>query len=197
LQDLTEKQNATPNQPICSIYPYNCYYIKNLIYPYRAIPYDKLPRLIMINLLGYNAFADERCHRTIALSDTVTHAKYTDMLELHFLELQKYKPSISNLEEAWISFLKDPNAEYFTKSEIPKEFVIARETLLMLEGDKTFTAQYVQREKDMRDQLSAMNTALFKQAKETAFSLIGMRLDSASISKVTGLSVEQVDSLRK
>lgn len=161
--------------------------------------YDKLPRFIMINLLGYNAFPDERCHRTIALSDTVTHAKYTDMLELHFLELPKYKPSISSLEETWISFLKDPNGDFFIKPDTPKEFVMAREILLMLEGDKTFTAQYVQREKDLRDQASAVHTAKQKadlNARiETAKKMMAASVSIEQIATFTGLTIEQIKSL--
>jgi predicted transposase/invertase (TIGR01784 family) len=159
--------------------------------------YDKLPRFIMINLLGYNAFADERSHRIITLSDTVTHVRYTDMLELHFLELQKYKPSISNLEEAWVLFLKDPNSDLLLKPETPKEFATAREILLMLEGDKEFTAQYIQREKDVRDQISAISTAEMKVRIDTAKKMMLASIPTEQIMTFTGLTAEQIDSLQK
>jgi len=165
-------------------------------------PYSALPKFIMINLLGYTAFHDDRGHRVVALSDTVTHARYTDMLEFHFLELPKYKLSVSSLEEAWISFLNDPNSEFFTNPEkMPKEFTVARETLLMLEGDKTFVSQYIQREKDMRDQLSAVLTAEqradLSARVEAAKKMIVASLPIEQIMSFTGLTKEQIDALVK
>jgi predicted transposase/invertase (TIGR01784 family) len=163
-------------------------------------PYNALPKFIMINLLGYNTFRDERCHRIIALSDVETHARYSDMLEIHFFELQKYKPSVSSLEEAWILFLKDPNSELFLKPETPKEFAIAKKTLLMLEGNEEFVSQYMQREKDMRDQLSAVLTAeqkaILSEKTETARKMIAASFPTEQIMMFTGLTKEQVDSLR-
>lgn len=165
--------------------------------------YQSLPKFIMINLLGYKAFNDETRHRTVALMDTVKHEKYTDMLEFHFFELPKYTAPTTNSAEAWIFFLKDPNDGSFTNPQTPEEFTAAREALLMLEKDSIFVNQYEQREKDVRDQISAVESALQKQREEyiNEKEEVVRRMKSSSllsveqIAQFTGLTKEQVESI--
>ena len=154
--------------------------------------YQSLPKFIMINLLGYKAFNDETRHRTVALMDTVKHEKYTDMLEFHFFELPKYTTTATNLAESWISFLKNPNDDNFTNPQTPKEFTAAREALLMLEKDSIFFTQYEQREKDTRDQISALEFAVQEVVKRMKSSSL---LSAEQIAQFTGLTKEQVESI--
>lgn len=75
--------------------------------------YRQLKNFIMINLLSYRLFQDNRCHRVAKLVDVQTHQVMSETLEIHFLELPKYEISTKDLEKTWISFLKDPNNEIF------------------------------------------------------------------------------------
>ena len=161
--------------------------------------YNKLPRFIMINLLNYNEFTDDRCHRKVILSDAETNEKYTEMLELHFLELAKYKTEFDDEEQQWISFLKDPNNEFFKKDESKKEFTAARETLLILGDDKEFTEQYAQREKEEKDQQGAIETAKAeerkkaeKEKRESARNLLKAGVSPKVVADSLGLSINEI-----
>ena len=52
--------------------------------------YDRLQKCIQVSILDHTYFQDdEKCYRRIALCDTETGKEYTDLLEMHILELSK------------------------------------------------------------------------------------------------------------
>ena len=55
--------------------------------------YDRLQKCIQVSILDHTYFQDdEKCYRRIALCDTETGKEYTDLLEMHILELSKLPP---------------------------------------------------------------------------------------------------------
>lgn len=59
--------------------------------------------------------------------DNESNVVLTDMLEIHFFELQKYEMSAEDPEKIWISFLNDPNSNIFQRcADLPNEVVQAR-----------------------------------------------------------------------
>ena len=52
--------------------------------------YDCLKKCIHVSILAYDHFRDDKeCYRRIAFCDTKTGKEYTDLMEMHILELSK------------------------------------------------------------------------------------------------------------
>ncbi len=52
--------------------------------------YDCLKKCIHVSILAYDHFQDDKeCYRRIAFCDTKTGKEYTDLMEMHILELSK------------------------------------------------------------------------------------------------------------
>ena len=57
--------------------------------------YDKLQKCIHVSILDFIHFPqDNRCYRKITLCDVETGEQYTDLMELHVLELKKLRLKI-------------------------------------------------------------------------------------------------------
>ena len=70
--------------------------------------YDRLQKCIQVSILDHTYFQDdEKCYRRIALCDTETGKEYTDLLEMHILELSKLPPEQKNETDLlqWMRFL--------------------------------------------------------------------------------------------
>ena len=70
--------------------------------------YDKLKKCIHVSILSDTYFPDdERCYRRIAFCDTETGKVYSDLMEMHILELSKLPPE--DMDEngiiLWMRFL--------------------------------------------------------------------------------------------
>jgi predicted transposase/invertase (TIGR01784 family) len=75
--------------------------------------FSELKRTISINILDFTMFQkDERYWRKGYLKDDVSNEKFTDLLEVHFIELNKLQPFDQNSPLAfWIEFFRDPYSE--------------------------------------------------------------------------------------
>jgi predicted transposase/invertase (TIGR01784 family) len=59
--------------------------------------YKNLPRTIVISILGFNQFADnKKYHHEFQCLEVTTHAPLTDKMALHFYELKKLPPLAEN-----------------------------------------------------------------------------------------------------
>ena len=59
--------------------------------------YDCLKKCIHVSILAYDHFRDDKeCYRRIAFCDTKTGKEYTDLMEMHILELSKLPPEEKN-----------------------------------------------------------------------------------------------------
>ncbi|MBQ9392034.1 MAG: Rpn family recombination-promoting nuclease/putative transposase [Lachnospiraceae bacterium] len=112
---------------------------KRTLYYWAKLYYSQLPKgekygvlnpVIVINILDFNLFKDNRCHRNIVLKDNETNEEYLDrMLDMHFVELRK-REHINNNDalRAWMEFLKSPNsASVNNKKEIIPEIEKAKD----------------------------------------------------------------------
>ncbi|KAL6592249.1 PD-XK nuclease family transposase-domain-containing protein [Neocallimastix sp. 'constans'] len=131
--------------------------------------YKEIPKVVMINILNSNLLNNTKEEMTIphwefTLKDKNTNEEkgFKDLLNIHFIELPKYKEyavkhrnkMIENY--SWILFLNDPNDEYFKRDDIPEVFINAREQLFFLQADPDFIELYEQREKEIMDEKSKM-----------------------------------------
>ena len=169
--------------------------------------YQKLSRTICINLLDFNLFKHDRFHSVYRLKDCETHEELTDVMELHFIELRKMKDiqhinEIKSKLEAWLYFINHPESELVEELEkIEIEIKEAKAELIRLSGNKKERERYEKRRESLFNKLSALDSAReegFEQGRiEIATNLIQNGLDNELISKSTGLSIKEVEELRR
>ena len=78
--------------------------------------YDKLQKCIHVSILDFIHFPqDEKCCRKIVFCDAKTGEQYTDLMELHILELKKLPPEDQNEGGIirWMRFLGGKNRKEF------------------------------------------------------------------------------------
>ena len=95
------------------------YWARNYADLKRGEEYDQLKRTIAINILGFNLFNEKNypdMHSCFGIYDIKTQCQLTDKLEIHFLELPKFKSkSVKDMTrmEKW--------AAYFSPSTTDEE----------------------------------------------------------------------------
>lgn len=130
----------------------------------RGQGYSELTRTVTINLLAFRALPDEECHSVYGLCNWRSGERLLEDMEIHFVELPKWKPS--NLKamkrlDRWLA--------YFTQkvSKEEMEEIAMREPAIReaMQAESLFTQsdierrEYEQREKAIRDYHSAMEAA--------------------------------------
>lgn len=158
--------------------------------------YEKLQKCVHVSILDFNYFQkDDRCYRKAAICDVETGELYTDLLELHTLELRKLPPEAQNEKGIihWMRFLGGKKREEFEDMAKQDEYIgEAYEELKKLSLDDQKRLEYELRQKAIRDYNSQMNSAL-KQGREQGrhdalCELIGKKLEK-------GMSPEDIAEL--
>ena len=113
--------------------------------------YDKLRKCIHVSILDFIHFPqDNRCYRRITLCDVETGEQYTDLMELHVLELKKLPPEDQN-ENGVIRWMRMAEKDEYIKE--------AYEDLKKLSLDEQKRLEYEVRQKAIRDHNSQMKSA--------------------------------------
>lgn len=180
--------------------------------------YQKLSRTICINLLDFNLLNHSKFHSVYRLKDCETHEELTDVMELHFIELKKMK-EIQHIEEikskleAWIYFINHPESELVQELEqVEIDIKEAKAELIRLSGDRKERERYEKRRESRLNEVSALAYAEEKGIQrgieqgieqgakkrniEIAKNLLDV-LDNETIAVKTGLSIEEVECIRK
>jgi predicted transposase/invertase (TIGR01784 family) len=124
--------------------------------------YDKLKRTISINVLDFNLFNnDERYWRKGYLKDEETNEKFPNLLEMHFVELNKMKEMKTDSPITfWIEFFRNPYSENVRKlCEYVPEIREAKEVFERAKSDPKAREMIRLREKSTRDQVNAISSA--------------------------------------
>ena len=80
--------------------------------------YDRLQKCIQVSILAHVLFQeDEECYRRISFCDVKTGKEYTDLMEMHILELPKLPPEQKSETDLmqWMRFLNGKRREDFEK----------------------------------------------------------------------------------
>lgn len=138
--------------------------------------YSQLNRTICINILNFKYLRSEKFHTAYRFKELETHEELTDVMEVHFIEIPKL-PKNSDAKDmlvAWTEFLIDPESEAVRRLEMSIEEI-----------------------REAKDELIRMsNHSEQNKASEIARNLL-KSLDNETICKMTGLSSEVIDNLRK
>ena len=125
--------------------------------------YDKLQKCIHVSILDFIHFPqDQRCYRKITLCDVETGEQYTDLMELHVLELKKLPPKDQNEDGVirWMRFLGGKSRKEFEDMAEKDEYIKeAYEDLKKLSLDEQKRLEYEMRQRAIRDHNSQMKSA--------------------------------------
>ena len=168
--------------------------------------YDTLSRTICINILDFKYLKNDNFHNCYRLKEKNTNEELTDVMELHFIEIPKLRKlenseDISDMLEAWITFIESPTSELIDKLEMSSdEIKEAKEELVRLSGNDKERERYEKRFESLLEQNSLLANAERKgenrKAIEIAKNLIKNGLDNELIKNTTGLSLEVIKELR-
>ena len=183
--------------------------------------YEDLTPVISINLLNFNLNkVNKNVHSCYMIYDTKNARLLTDHLQIHIIELKKFKFKDNDLKKDlnyWLGFFTTNNMEEYM-SEIVKEKPIMEEAhkrynnfirsrLMMSEYEKKEIYQYdkqITLEEKRREgikegikkgKLEGIKTGEENKAISIAKTLKQMNMDNASISKATGLPIEEIEKL--
>ncbi|WP_341456633.1 Rpn family recombination-promoting nuclease/putative transposase [Clostridium oryzae] len=176
--------------------------------------YDKLKKCITINVVDFECVPVDKVHTTYHITEDETGYKLTDVLEVHFLELPKLKRLDSIKDSAdpildWLQFINSESKEgMIMLAEKNENIKTAYEVLQRVSKDKEARMAYEARQAEIMDQLTREKTA--KQAgieegreegreegvKDVAKNLILIGLDMLTVMKATGLTEEDIKSIK-
>lgn len=136
--------------------------------------YDRLQKCIHVSIFDHDFFKDDReCYRRIAFCDTKTGKEYSDLMEIHILELSKLPPKHKNETGLlqWMRFLGGKSRKDFEEmAKNNPELEEAYAELEKLSADEIKRMEYEARQKAIRDykigMMSAERIGLEKGMKE-------------------------------
>ena len=182
--------------------------------------YSKLERTVCINILNFKYLKNDKYHNAYRLKEITSNEELTALQEIHFIELPKFneignKEYVENVEkmdalEKWLEFLVEPESNTVRQLELNNEEIkLAKSELYRLSMDSKEREQYNMREKAIYDRISALENAEAKGKKEGKLEgklesklevvkeSLSQGLEISLISKITGLSEEEILKIKK
>lgn len=150
------------------------YWARNYADLKRGEEYDELNRTVAINILGFNLFNEKKyadMHSCFGIYDVKTGCQLTDKLEIHFLELPKYKnKSVKDMNrmEKWAAYFSPstPDEELAEIAASEDAIQEAMEVEDMFTKDEVAKRSYEKAEKFRRDQAAQLKYAEEEGRKE-------------------------------
>ena len=168
--------------------------------------YIENPPLISIWITNYNIFNEGPFHERAMLRRDYEYILLTKSLELHYIQLPKFKEKckrISNKLEEWLTFIINENVEEIKMSE-NENIRKAQEELEYLTGDAERRRRAFLIEKGRRDREAAIAGATrrgkeegIKENKiETAKKMLAKNINIDLISEITGFTKEEITNIK-
>ena len=172
--------------------------------------YTIFKKCVSISILDFELFKDTpEFYSCFHIREDTRHAIYTDKMEFHVLELPKLPKELredSNDIELWGKFISAERKEEFDVLAEKNTYIdSAYQHLQLISQDKQKRMEYEAREKAVRDYnqglLEAREAGKIEGREETTICIAKNLLSSGfsvdMIAKTTGLSVEQIKTLKK
>ena len=170
--------------------------------------YEELTPVISINLLNFNLSKNGNVHSCYMIYDTKSERLLTDHLQIHMIELKKFKFKDNNLKKDlnyWLGFFTTKDMEEYM-SEIVKEKPIMEEAhkrynnfirsrLMMSEYEKKELYQYDKQISLKDERLKGIKKGIKENSYAIAKNLKKSGLDIKFISENTGLTIEEIEKL--
>lgn len=143
---------------------------------------------------------DDECYRRISFCDVKTGKEYTDLMEMHILELPKLPPEQKSETDLmqWMRFLNGKRREDFEKMAKKNScFEEAYKELDKLSADEKKRLEYEARQKAIRDRDILIKTGENRGRKEIILSMIEAGLPLEQIAEITKETLETIQGLKK
>lgn len=167
---VTTDTNAHINIEIQLINQYNMikrtiFYLSKMILKQlvKGDNYSELTKTITINILDFNYLNSEDFHSCYHYYEDTTQELLTDLAEIHFIELPKFKQAkkdYNNKLHRWLSFLVNPTGEEIDMlKNDDSEIKEAINVLYQISGDSDIVYLAELRDKAIRDEKSRLQGA--------------------------------------
>ena len=169
--------------------------------------YDALTPVISINLLDFNLDDYDNIHSCYMIYDTNNKRLLTDHLQIHIIELKKFKYNLLKPDlNCWLKFFTMKDNKEAIMSELVKEKPIMEEVqkrynnfikdrLMMNEYDKRQAYLYGNQIMLEEERRLGKEEGIKENQITTARNMKNDKIDFNTISKYTGLSVEEIEKL--
>ena len=168
----------------------------------RGEEYDQLNRTVAINILGFNLFDAEKypdMHSCFGIYDVKTGCQLTDKLEIHFLELPKFKGKNvkeMNRMEKWAAYFSPSTPDEELAEIAASEAAIqeAMEVEDVFTKDEVAKRSYEKAEKFRRDQAAQISYAR-NEGKDIMLKILQMlknKTPDEEICRHTGCTFDEV-----
>ena len=179
--------------------------------------YDSLTPVISINLLNFNLDDEDNIHSCYMIYDTNNKKLLTDHLQIHIVELKKFQYNLLKPDlNCWLKFftMKDKDNKEEIMSDLVKEKPIMEEVqrkynnfikdrIMMNEYDKRQAYLYgnqimLEEERRLGKEegiKEGIEQGEINKAKDIALNLKNMNMSNENISRITGLSIEEINKL--
>ncbi|MDI9215749.1 MULTISPECIES: Rpn family recombination-promoting nuclease/putative transposase [Clostridium] len=165
--------------------------------------YTSLEKVITINILDFEFLGTDSYQSSFHLwEDIEKDYMLTDVVEIHFLELPKFrnkknKDYKENDIERWLMFLEKDISETTLKELMSLDTAIekAEQKIEYLSSDEETMRIYYERERSLHERANMISSAEERKAIEIAKNLLDI-LDNETIAMKTGLNIEKIKLLR-
>jgi predicted transposase/invertase (TIGR01784 family) len=171
--------------------------------------YKNLKKTFTINILDFNFIQIADYHTVFHLyEDRHRDYKLTDMLEIHFVELPKFRKSAGNPRDhldGWLFYIEDSPKEVLDMAIQANPAIAKAEELLHRLGSLDEVRRYYEaREKTIRDEANRLAGAReegeargkINEKLETARNMLAKGLTDDLISEITGLTLDEIVKLK-
>ncbi len=172
--------------------------------------FEALRKTIGINILDFNYLKEADFHNVYKVYNEKSKEGFSDLFEMHFIELNKFKKDYKDLKtalERWVSFLN--RAYEIDKDKMPKELeddenikkAIEKLEIMYLDKDERelyevdLKALRVHNAEIKIAEQKGIEKGEDKKALEIAKNLLDV-LDNETIAIKTGLTLEEIEKLR-
>lgn len=168
--------------------------------------YDELSPVISINLLNFNLDKTKNIHSCYMLYEKINRKLLTDHLQIHIVELKKFKKNILSKDlNCWLKLFTSKDLEA-SMSEIVKEKPLMEEVkkrynnfvknrLMMTEYEKKELYEYDKQMLLEEKEKQGIEKGIEKGLIQTAKSMKDKNMEFTLISEITGLSIEEIKKL--
>lgn len=177
--------------------------------------YSTLPRTVMISIVDFKLFDCPEYHSFFQPLETTRHTLLSDKMGLHFFELPKLPDDVdeSNMLLLWLSLFKADTEEDLAKIKAMEVPVMSQaiDAYYTITASSQFREMERLRAKARHDEAQALHHAkqegmqegmqkgmqkgISQRSAEIAKSLLKMGMPSDQIAQVTGLTLEELESL--
>ena len=179
----------------------------------RGTKYEDIKRVIMINILDYEIFDfNEYVSESVTVLDKHREHELLNDIKYYFVELPKFRkqhPDMNNKLNQWLAFIDDTDRRLIKMAEKKNKVLEkARVEINYLTGDAEVKWLEELREKWEMDRISAISYAekrgkeigedigRKKEKEEIAKKLLEQNVDMETIISATGLTEQEIESLK-